>query len=193
MDAWIQRDCYHKYAVVHLSRGSESWSLGNLAVVAARLPCPEWIGIIPLIPFANKCKLWSMPWSSNVNCLSLNPSELEIWKQIPQSFENLALRLKLWAFSLSVRLCVYPRFSGDWPSSCCWCQACSTASCDSVLRGELWQQKEGEMIQTKETGQKRKLDPVDSWQHLIIRKKTPTKPNELWSISSSEIWLPTLL
>lgn len=115
-------------------------------------------GIIPLIPFANECKLWSMPWSSNVNCFSLNPSELEIWRQIQQMLEILVLRLKLWDFSLSVSFCVYPRFSGDWPSSCWWCQACSTGSCDSVLCGGLWQQKEGEMVQTKETGQKRKLD-----------------------------------
>lgn len=45
--------------------------------------------------------------------------------------------------------------------------------------GELWTQKEGEMIQTKETGQKCKLDHIDSRHLLIIRKKIPTKPNEL--------------
>lgn len=69
----------------------------------------------------------------------------------------------------------------------------SAASCFSVLHGELQWQKEGEMIQTKEAGQKRKLDHVDSQQHLIISKKTPTKPNELRGICSSEIQLPTML
>lgn len=89
---------------VHLSRGSESQSLGDLAAVAVRLPCPEQGGLIPLIPFANKWKPWSVPWAdtlrnSNLSCYGLNPFNL-----IPQLFENSDLSFSPMGHPTEVRL-----------------------------------------------------------------------------------------
>lgn len=103
----------NRCTAVHLSRGSESQSLGDLAAEPVRLPCPERGGLIPLIPFANEWKPWSVPWAdtlrnSGLSCYSLNPFNLDIWRLIPQLFENLDLSFSPMGHPTEVRLKLAP-------------------------------------------------------------------------------------
>lgn len=186
-----------------ISLGQKPGLCGFVAAVAVRLPIPKQGGIIPSV---SECKMGSMPRadnlfhrSSDLNCHSRKPFDLcitNVWNVWKCRF----LASLLWVVVLKLRWSqlLYvtswggsPDLVGAEPTSSCWLQACSALGCFCPLW--LQWQKGREMIQTEETGQKCKLDHVDSQQHLIITKKTCTKPSQLWSICTSEIHLPTML
>lgn len=97
---------------------------GDLAAVAVRLPCPEqgWNN-----PFCKRMQngIISMGWhpapprSSNLNCQSLNPFNLQIWWLISQLFENVDLGFTPVGCPTKVRLKLTSVWEVLWVSRVC--------------------------------------------------------------------------